>query len=250
MHRLARPTLSSLLLVGCAGGGPEIPLDAGPSLESPVGDASDAAPVTAPCPAATDPMRTVAVDFGVHTDPPLVKKYGVMNSGVVPMDRSRRDFPKLSLLRADSMRIDLSIGKGDAWAARLIDGTPNDLRYDFTLIDELSRLTSRQGVLPYWSFSYMPLPLQTDGWRSPPRDLARWGEAARSFARHFRDAGIPIGAYEIYNEPDYDDFFTGTRDQYLAMYRAAARGMREGDPDAVVGGPALAYDLGWTGPLL
>lgn len=205
---------------------------------------------TAPaaCPAAAG---AVTVDFRTHVDPPLVKKFGVMNSGSVPLDRERRDIPRLARLAPHSLRIDLGIGRTGWWAERLVDANAGVLRYDFDAIDELSRLVDQQGASPYWSFCYTPRPLQPDGSsRSPPTDLGKWREAARAFTRHFRDARIHVGHYEVFNEPDYSDFFTGTRDQYLAMYRAAALGMRDGDPDAPIGGPALAFDLAWVGPFV
>jgi hypothetical protein len=108
------------------------------------------------------------------------------------------------------------------------------------------------GVAPYWSFCYLPIPFQGNehGWRGAPADLAAWGGAAETFARHFRDTALPVGFYEVWNEPDYDEFFRGTREQYFAMYAAAASALRRGDPDAVVGGPALAYSWWWIEPFV
>jgi hypothetical protein len=72
----------------------------------------------------------VRVEFGTPADPPLVKKFGLMNSGIVPIARHRRDLPLLEALRAESLRIDLSIGKRDAgWTREIVDGTPSRLTY-------------------------------------------------------------------------------------------------------------------------
>ena len=45
----------------------------------------------------------------------------------------------------------------------------------------------------------------------------------------------------MYNEPDLPMFFSGTWDEYLQMYKYGVLGIKEGDPDAVVGGPASAF---------
>ena len=71
---------------------------------------------------------------------------------------------------------------------------------------------------------------------SPPNDLGTWQEATRAFAEHFRVAGLRLGCHEVWNEPDFpaasDGYFSGTRDDYLAMYRLAALGLRARNPDS------------------
>ena len=62
-------------------------------------------------------------------------------------------------------------------------------------------------------------------------------------AAHYRafPGGNPVGYQEVGNEPDNRDFFIGGRDAYLNLYRLGSKAIRDGDPDAVVGGPALAF---------
>lgn len=205
---------------------------AGPSEEAP------AAPEEYPPDA-----NVVQVDFAVKIDPPLVKKFSQYNSGLVTMYRYRRDIGKLAELAAESFRIDLSIGKRDSgWKEEIVTGSLDDLTYNFTEIDELSTMLNRIGVLPYWSWCYVPEPLQQKpgAWKEAPVSLAKWQEILRSFARHFREAGIRIGYHEVYNEPDLNMFATFPWDTYLQMYKYGVQGIRAGDPDAVVGGPAAA----------
>lgn len=193
----------------------------------------------------------VAVDFKARVDPPLVKKFSVMNAGLIPMERYRRDLAKIATLRPDTLRIDLSIGKDVGWKKQFIEGTPAALTYNWEEIDELSAAVNRFGVVPYWSFCYQSKPLQINGsWRSPPNDYAAFEEAARAFSAHFLQRGIRIGYYEVWNEPDFGEFFSGTRDEYFKLYQFGARGLRAGDPNAPVGGPALAFSLGWVEPFL
>lgn len=192
----------------------------------------------------------VIVDFAVHCDPPLVKKFGLMNSGIVPLARYQRDISKLALLRAQSFRVDLSIGK-QLWLGNLIGGSASAIRYDWSEIDQLSHALDRIGTPACWSFCYVPRPFQgADGWRGFPTDLFKWAQTAEVFTRHFRQEKLRAAYYEVWNEPDNPEFFRGTRNQYFEMYRAAAIAMRKGDPDALVGGPGLAYSLNWIAPFV
>ena len=64
-----------------------------------------------PAAAAAPPDATVIVDFDVAVDPPLVKKFDFMNSGIVPMWRYRRDLELIEDLRVQTLRIDLFWGE-------------------------------------------------------------------------------------------------------------------------------------------
>ncbi len=205
---------------------------------------------------------TVDVDVAASADYPLSKgKFGMFNSGIVPLAHYQRDDHTWPAVRAESLRIDLAWGAPWAgWAHQPVGGTATHLHYDHEEMDAIARLLTAHDVWPYWSYCYMPAPLQRDGdWRSAPTDLDAWGAALAEFARHYRTQGIRIGYHEIYNEPDLYDaatrtrvFFTGTLADYLAMYRVGVRGIRAGDPDAVVGGPALSLipDHSWVEPFL
>jgi hypothetical protein len=84
---------------------------------------------------------------------------------------------------------------------------------------------------------------RTPGWANngagelaPPANPADFGSFMTWLAGRFRGR---VAAYEIWNEPDSRDFFTGTVGQYVALVRAAYPGVKAGDPAAqvVLGGP-------------
>jgi len=200
--------------------------------------------------AALSPV-TVTADFTAPVDYPLSKeKFAVYNSGLVTLDRYRRDAERFAEVGPESLRIDIAWGwppGEDPYAVQPVTGTADQPVYHFDELDALAVLLNSQGVLPYWSYCYMPVPLQREGdWRSAPASMEAWERVLHAFARHYRDAGIRIGYHEVYNEPDLVDpsagpiFFTGTRDEYFEMYRRGTAGLKAGDPDAIVGGPALA----------
>jgi polysaccharide biosynthesis protein PslG len=84
---------------------------------------------------------------------------------------------------------------------------------------------------------------RTPGWANngagelaPPDRPADFGEFMAWLAARFRGR---VSAYEIWNEPDSRDFFTGSVGDYAALARAAYPAVRSADPGAqvVLGGP-------------
>lgn len=80
--------------------------------------------------------------------------------------------------------------------------------------------------------------------RSVPADWEKYREIMKDFAAHFKQMGSPLGYQEIYNEPvNPGAFFDGTPEDYHTLYEYGALGIRDGDPEALVGGPAEAFVL-------
>lgn len=193
----------------------------------------------------------VTADFGATVDYPLIKtKFPVYNSGIVGLEHYRRDIHLFEEVKPESLRLDMAWGaKWAEWEKDIVSGTLDNLQYDFSEVDELIHLLRAKNVLPYWSYCYQFTPLQRDGdWRSAPSDFIVWQEVMRVLSQHFIASGTRVGYHEIYNEPDlFDDqknekiFFLGTKEDYFKMYLLGAPIVKQGDPDAMVGGPALAF---------
>jgi xylan 1,4-beta-xylosidase len=81
---------------------------------------------------------------------------------------------------------------------------------------------------------------------TPPFDFDRYAAIARHVVLHFNQgwAGgshLGIRYWEIWNEPDLGKvFWSGSPAQYYELYARMARAVREADPQAQVGGPAIA----------
>ncbi len=203
--------------------------------------------------AANAPENRVVVDFNVALDPPLVKKFDFMNSGIVPMRRYRRDLDLIVDLKAQTLRVDLFWGNPEinGWTNEIVTGTPDDLQFDFTEFDELSQMLKDRGMAGYWSWCYNPLPLQTgSGHATHPASLLAWREIMFQVARHFREANLRPAYHGIWNEPDLDIFYNRSVDDYNKLYKYGVEGLRAGDPDAFVGGPDLAFTDEWIDPFL
>lgn len=193
----------------------------------------------------SEEMKTtdVTIDFSKREGVPLLKKFGLFNSGIVGLDQYTRDGHLMDGLRTDSLRVDIYMGEDGRPFARVVDGTEAALTYHFEDLDALVKLLDEHGVRPYWSWSYIPIPLQVDGnWRKGPSNLDQWQNMFRELAAHYKNSGLRIAYHEVYNEPDCGDvFFLGTMADYTEMYIRAAKGLKEGDPDAVIGGPSSAF---------
>lgn len=201
------------------------------------------------------PIRTtasVAIDFGRAGGVPLSKeRIAIYDSGLVPIERYRRDAEFLRRSLAESLRIDL--GWGAEWMPweqqPVVRDDDGSLRFQFDETDELARLIAESGLRPYWSYCYVPAAARPEGgdWRGMAEDDDVWVELVRRYAGGAAERGVTIGYHEVYNEPDLRDertgqphFYTGDLEDYLDLYRVTARAIREVDPAARIGGPALA----------
>ncbi|MGL5889404.1 MAG: GH39 family glycosyl hydrolase, partial [Bacteroidia bacterium] len=80
---------------------------------------------------------------------------------------------------------------------------------------------------------------------SKPADMQKWADVCVNIIRHY-NAGwnngfnYNIRDFEIWNEPDLSDFWNGTTQEYIELYRRTSRGIKQYDSTLRVGGPAIA----------
>lgn len=79
----------------------------------------------------------------------------------------------------------------------------------------------------------------------PPSDFGKWASVCANIARHYNDGWANgyhynIRYWEIWNEPDIQNFWKGTREEYFQLYEATARALKTVDPSLKTGGPATA----------
>jgi len=86
---------------------------------------------------------------------------------------------------------------------------------------------------------------------TPPPDLDKYAQIARHIVLHY-DAGWDHGFHyglrywEVWNEPDFRVFWTGTPQQYYDLYEKVARAVKAADPKALIGGPTISKPLDAT----
>ena len=188
----------------------------------------------------------VWVDLAGEGGVPLFKKFAMFDSGFVPAERTCRDAALFRRCRISSLRMDLFIGEPAAEFGSMVEETPEGLHYNWEKADRLVKVLEKNGVSPYFSWCYVPLPVQPEGgnFRSVPVDWEKYREIMKDFAAHFKQMGSPLGYQEIYNEPvNPGAFFDGTPEDYHTLYEYGALGIRDGDLEALVGGPAEAFVL-------
>lgn len=194
----------------------------------------------------------VRIDSSRPADFPLSKeRIAVYNSGLVPIERYRRDAGYLRATAPESLRIDLGWGaEWMPWTREVVQtDAEGGLSFDFSETDEVARVLTDAGVRPYWSYCYVPKAARPDGgdWRTMAPDDTTWVRTVQAYVAGMRDRGVSVGYHEIYNEPDLRDertgdatFYTGGLQDYLELYRETSTAIRQVDPTARIGGPALA----------
>jgi len=82
----------------------------------------------------------------------------------------------------------------------------------------------------------------------PPADLDKYAQIAKHVVLHYNkgwDKGFHYGIryWEIWNEPDFRVFWTGSPQQYYALYDKTARAIQAADEHALVGGDTISKPL-------
>lgn len=117
---------------------------------------------------------------------------------------------------------------GFGWAA----GEPEQGEYDFERFDATVESAQRNGIGLIGLVMGTPSWASTDGRTiSPPRDYEAFGRYVEALTRRYRGR---VDVWEIWNEPDISQFFTGTTEEYATLLRTAYRAARRGNPDCLV----------------
>jgi len=124
--------------------------------------------------------------------------------------------------------------------------------YNWQYIDAVFDAMLELGIRPFVELSFTPAAMASGEttifwWRgnvTPPADLKKWGDLIAAFCQHCVDRyghdEVASWFFEVWNEPDYPAFFTGDREDYFAMYDAAAQAVKSVSPMLRVGGPATS----------
>lgn len=148
----------------------------------------------------------------------------------------REDMRRLRDAGTDRLRFAL------AW-----DGThtgPGE--FDFSFWDRLVSVAEDYDVdlIPY--LGYTPRWLadgpDTGYWTRPPENYEQFGQFVERTARRYRGR---IHSWEIWNEPDNPDYWTGSDTEFARLVKVASKALDrvEGDKTLVLGG--IAWDVGF-----
>jgi len=124
--------------------------------------------------------------------------------------------------------------------------------YNFQYLDILFDKLLEIGIKPFVEFGFCPKDLarETDtvfwwnGNGAPPKDLATWSELIRrtvqNWIARYGVEEVRTWYFEVWNEPNLNPFFRGTRSQYFELYKATALALKEIDAHLRVGGPSTS----------
>ena len=192
---------------------------------------------------ATNAPVNLTVSCESSDTPNLTKKFQAYTSGIVKLNRIIRDAHLLQPAGATYLRVDVGLGWTSDTDHRDFPGVFNAVikdqtldRFDFSPVQQLSQSLHEEGVIPVYAWAYNPFDVD---YKSSPSNLSAWRELHHRLAAGLRTRGLPV-IHELYNEPDLNWAFTGSWSDYLQMAVAASEGLRSGDPDACIIGPAVA----------
>jgi hypothetical protein len=173
-------------------------------------------------PAREAPFRTMSIGIG--------EDYA---SNRRTREAARQDLEACRLAGASVLRISFS------WSE--IESQPG--QYDFAFWDAFIRM-----AVDEYKLRLIPYVCYTPGWASaepgsktvwttPPKDLAAFGRFVGALVNRYKSR---IRSWEIWNEPDIVEFWTGSLEQFAALLAEGSRAVRKADPTArvVLGGIA------------
>lgn len=153
-------------------------------------------------------------------------------------------FSEAAAMHASAIRLDV--------APALVFGGDPSQPPDFQGLDEVTALAGEYNLqvvadlitVPWWIARCQGPTDISDMDRCGTNDLSGYGSMIGQIVAH---TGGAIRYWEIWNEPDTSQFFTGTPEQYAWMLRTAHDAVKAADPSAVVllGGVSSTAAMPW-----
>jgi xylan 1,4-beta-xylosidase len=126
------------------------------------------------------------------------------------------------------------------------------LLYSFFNVDQIFDFLLSIGMKPFVELSFMPKALASGSTTvfnyqanvTPPKDYKQWAALISRLVSHWVER-YGVGCmrdwfFEVWNEPNLKQFWTGTREDYFKLYRYTVEAIKDVDAALRVGGPATA----------
>ena len=169
---------------------------------------------------------------------PLLKKISQFTVGTEQMTKVAANARYLDALRAPTMRYPLSIW-GTEDSEKLVRYW---VKYAY---DTVGDIFARNGTpVMYWHLAEVESAYNYDYAGSSGKDVAYYPPVIDTYANVWKTAAEYVrelghrAYYEVLNECDQDAWYKGTWQEYVDIYVAVSKALREGDPYAEVGGLA------------
>jgi xylan 1,4-beta-xylosidase len=124
--------------------------------------------------------------------------------------------------------------------------------YNYMYIDVLFDFLQSIGMKPFVELGFMPSALASGNktifwWRgnvTPPRDYEKWGALVQNLTQHFTERygadEVKTWYFEVWNEPNLDGFWAGTKEEYFKLYAYSVNAIKSVNSSYRVGGPGTA----------
>lgn len=131
-----------------------------------------------------------------------------------------------------------------AFSSVKVDPSGN-LITDFSKLDQWIDICNSTGAKPMICIAY-------GAGFAPLSDLKLWEELVYQYVKHVNiDRKYGVKYWEVWNEPNLQSFWSGTKEQYFELYAATVRGALRADPTIKIGGGGFAMSAGqWVCPLI
>jgi hypothetical protein len=130
------------------------------------------------------------------------------------------------------------------------DVEPNRWQWQFDRLDRYVSLAEKHGTSillplggsPTWASARPDVPSAYQaGFTAEPANLEDWRTYVRTVVLRYKGR---IRSYEIWNEPNLKDFWSGTTDQMVTLTKEASQIIHVVDPNAIVVSPSATADFG------
>lgn len=195
------------------------------------------------------PRIGISIDAGKDLGPlkPLFRDFAQGGESPDP-DYLEGLIDEMRVLRPRMVRFDHAMHTFFAY-----ETTDGRTAYDFSDFDKKISVIREMGAEPLICLSFTPDHLADGPDRTyPPRDLRKWEELVYVLVRHANLEGDhPIRYWEVWNEPNLEAFWRGTRRQFLDLYTATVRAALRADPAIRIGAAGYAgFPEDWINDLL
>lgn len=124
--------------------------------------------------------------------------------------------------------------------------------YNWDKVDKVYDFLVEIGMKPFVELSFMPADLRTNdettcywkAYKSPPKSYPKYEALVEAFVRHLQTRygheNVKSWYFEVWNEPNLKNFFTGDQNEYFKLYASAVKAIKRVSPEYRVGGPASA----------
>lgn len=186
----------------------------------------------------------VTVSLTERLGPMRMERFAIGQGGLSPEPMWDRRIAEVRALGPAIIRL---------FIQEYFDLLPAPGQYHFDTLDRSVDTILMAGAEPLMCICFKPrvlFPL-VDQDIVEPNDYDRWEELIFNLVRHYRRRGAGIRYWEVGNEPDIGEDggcpYRFKPDSYARYYQHTVSAILRADPNARVGGPALAH---WRSPIM